>query len=119
MRETVFRCARFVTPRRRLCQAPSSQETYWRSQISEIVCLLRLPRYGTRALTTTPSTVTIKDIARVAGVAPSTVSKALNGSDAVSETTRANVAAVATRLGYCPNSIARSLKVRRTHTPSV
>jgi LacI family transcriptional regulator len=67
----------------------------------------------------TPSTVTIKDIARVAGVAPSTVSKALNGSDEVSESTRANVAAVATRLGYRPNSIARSLKVRRTHTLGV
>ncbi|HET8894867.1 MAG TPA: LacI family DNA-binding transcriptional regulator [Gaiellaceae bacterium] len=67
----------------------------------------------------TPSTVTIKDIARVAGVAPSTVSKALNGSAEVSEATRANVAAVATRLGYRPNSIARSLKVRRTHTLGV
>jgi LacI family transcriptional regulator len=68
---------------------------------------------------TTPSTVTIKDIARLAGVAPSTVSKALNGSDEVSETTRAKVTAVATRLGYRPNSIARSLKVRRTHTLGV
>jgi LacI family transcriptional regulator len=67
----------------------------------------------------TPSAVTIKDIARVAGVAPSTVSKALNGSGEVSETTRANVAAVAARLGYRPNSIARSLKVRRTHTLGV
>jgi LacI family transcriptional regulator len=66
-----------------------------------------------------PSTVTIKDIARVAGVAPSTVSKALNGSLEVSEGTRANVSAVATRLGYRPNSIARSLKVRRTHTLGV
>jgi LacI family transcriptional regulator len=67
----------------------------------------------------THSTVTIKDIARVAGVAPSTVSKALNGSSEVSEATRANVSAVATRLGYRPNSIARSLKVRRTHTLGV
>jgi LacI family transcriptional regulator len=64
-------------------------------------------------------TVTIKDIARVAGVAPSTVSKALNGSGEVSEATRANVAAIATRLGYRPNAIARSLKVRRTHTLGV
>jgi LacI family transcriptional regulator len=66
-----------------------------------------------------PNTVTIKDIARVAGVAPSTVSKALNGSVEVSESTRANVTAIATRLGYRPNSIARSLKVRRTHTLGV
>jgi len=67
----------------------------------------------------TANSVTIKDIARVAGVAPSTVSKALNGSMEVSETTRANVTAVASRLGYRPNSIARSLKVRRTHTLGV
>src|SRR5436190_23137716 len=67
----------------------------------------------------TPTTVTIKHIARVAGVAPSTVSKALNGSVEVSEATRANVSAVAARLGYRPNSIARSLKVRRTHTLGV
>jgi LacI family transcriptional regulator, galactose operon repressor len=67
----------------------------------------------------TTGSVTIKDIARVAGVAPSTVSKALNGSDEVSEATRAKVAAVASRLGYRPNSIARSLKVRRTHTLGV
>jgi LacI family transcriptional regulator len=66
-----------------------------------------------------PNTVTIKDIARVAGVAPSTVSKALNGSVEVSESTRANVTEIATRLGYRPNSIARSLKVRRTHTLGV
>lgn len=65
------------------------------------------------------ATVTIKDIARVAGVAPSTVSKALNGSPEVSEPTRANITAVATRLGYRPNAIARSLKVRRTHTLGV
>lgn len=72
-----------------------------------------------RAPVAPTTTVTIKDIARVAGVAPSTVSKALNGSSEVSEATRANVAAVATRLGYRPNAIARSLKVRRTHTLGV
>jgi LacI family transcriptional regulator len=72
----------------------------------------RAPARGT-------TTVTIKDIARVAGVAPSTVSKALNGSDEVSETTRANISAVAARLGYRPNSIARSLRVRSTHTLGV
>lgn len=71
------------------------------------------------AAVATTNAVTIKDIARVAGVAPSTVSKALNGSAEVSEATRANVAAIAARLGYRPNSIARSLKVRRTHTLGV
>ena len=72
-----------------------------------------------RAQDPSSATVTIKDIARVAGVAPSTVSKALNGSTEVSEPTRASIAAVAARLGYRPNAIARSLKVRRTHTLGV
>ncbi|HXW78905.1 MAG TPA: LacI family DNA-binding transcriptional regulator [Acidimicrobiales bacterium] len=63
--------------------------------------------------------VTIKDIARVVGVAPSTVSKALNGSEEVSASTRARVASAAARLGNRPNAIARSLKVRRTHTLGV
>ena len=67
----------------------------------------------------TGKSVTISDIARVAGVASSTVSKALNGSPEVSEPTRARVAEVATRLGYRPNAIARSLKTRTTHTLGV
>jgi LacI family transcriptional regulator, galactose operon repressor len=68
---------------------------------------------------TTGNSVTLKDIALVAGVAPSTVSKALNGSEEVSEPTRARIAAVAARLGYRPNAIARSLRVRRTRTLGV
>jgi LacI family transcriptional regulator len=60
--------------------------------------------------------VTIKDVARVAGVSHGTVSKALNDSTEVSEDTRRRVAAAAERLGYRPNAIARSLKNRRTHT---
>ena len=60
--------------------------------------------------------VTIKDVAQLAGVSHGTVSKALNDSREVSEGTRVRVAAIAERLGYRPNSIARSLKNRRTHT---
>jgi LacI family transcriptional regulator len=67
----------------------------------------------------TGKSVTISDIARVAGVASSTVSKALNGSPEVSEPTRARVAEIAKRLDYRPNAIARSLKTRRTHTLGV
>lgn len=63
--------------------------------------------------------VTLKDIARVAGVAHGTVSKALNGSPEVGPATRARITAIADRLGYRPNTIARSLKSRRTHTLGV
>jgi LacI family transcriptional regulator len=67
----------------------------------------------------TGRSATIKDIAQVAGVASSTVSKALNGSPEISEPTRERIIAVAKRLGYRPNAIARSLKVQRTHTLGV
>jgi len=67
----------------------------------------------------TGKSVTIKDVARIAGVSQSTVSKALNGSAEVSEPTRARIAATAARVGYRPNAIARSLKVQRTHTLGV
>src|SRR5690349_16184202 len=63
--------------------------------------------------------VTIKDVARVAGVSHATVSKALNGSTEVSRDTRERVAAVASGLGYRPNAIARSLKARQSHTLGV
>jgi len=63
--------------------------------------------------------VTVKDVARVAGVSQATVSKALNDSHEVSDETRERVAAVASGLGYRPNAIARSLKARQTHTLGV
>jgi LacI family transcriptional regulator len=75
----------------------------------------RLTSPGFRA----PSRVTVKDVARVAGVTPGTVSKSLNDSREVSEPTRLRVLEAAARLGYRPNTIARSLKVRRTHTVGV
>lgn len=73
------------------------------------------PRHRGAKGTSSPR-VTIKDVARVAGVSHGTVSKALNHSAEVSEDTRAKIALAAERLGYRPNAIARSLKERRTHT---
>ena len=66
-----------------------------------------------------PRRVTVKDVARVAGVSYATVSKALNGSHEVSQETRERVTAVASGLGYRPNAIARSLKARQSHTLGV
>ncbi len=51
----------------------------------------------------------IKDIARLAGVAPSTVSRALAGSDRVSAATRQRIREIADDLDYSPSVIARSL----------
>lgn len=58
--------------------------------------------------------VTIKDISKKCGVAPSTVSKALNGYADVRPETAAKVRAAAEELGYHPNSAARTLKTSRS-----
>ena len=60
--------------------------------------------------------VTIKDVAREAGVSIGTASQALGGSAVVREATRRRVLAVATRLRYQPSALARGLVTRRTHT---
>lgn len=53
--------------------------------------------------------VTIKDVAKEAGVAISTVSKALNNCFSISGETAVHVKQVAKRLGYHPNSRAQTL----------
>jgi LacI family transcriptional regulator len=57
--------------------------------------------------------VTIKDVARLAGVSVATVSRVLNSSAPVREETRDRVLAVAKELRFAPNSAARSLSRRR------
>ena len=63
--------------------------------------------------------ITIKDVARAAGVSVATVSRVQNGSDLVKEETRHRVGAVAARLGYHPHGAARSLITRQTNTIGV
>jgi len=58
--------------------------------------------------------VTIKDIARRAGVSFSTVSKALQNSPLVRPSTKQRVLAIAKEMGYEPNLAARSLVSRKT-----
>ena len=60
--------------------------------------------------------VTIKDIAREAGVSISTVSNALNGLSVVSPETIAKVMEVADRLHYVPNLNGKNLKAGSTKT---
>lgn len=59
-------------------------------------------------------TTTLKDVAREACVSLASVSRALNGTGVVTESTRARVLEVAARLHYVPNSGAQSLMSRRT-----
>ncbi|MBA3234584.1 MAG: LacI family DNA-binding transcriptional regulator [Chloroflexi bacterium] len=61
---------------------------------------------------------TLKDVARLAEVDPSTVSRVLRGdpSQAVRGETRDRIIAAAGSLRYRPNALARSLRTRRTDT---
>jgi DNA-binding LacI/PurR family transcriptional regulator len=62
------------------------------------------------------SPVSIKDIARVADVSHSTVSRALSDSPLVSAQTKARIQHLAHEMGYSPDAQARSLVVGRTQT---
>lgn len=73
------------------------------------------PARPTDPITTRP--VTMRDIARAAGVAQSTVSRVLNGSAMVvpvAAETRQRVLDAARRLGFTPNPMARALRGART-----
>ncbi|MCS7172643.1 MAG: LacI family transcriptional regulator [Armatimonadetes bacterium] len=59
---------------------------------------------------------TIKDVARLAGVSPATVSAVLNNRASVSVPLRRRVERAIRSLNYHPNALARGLKTRRTHT---
>ena len=59
---------------------------------------------------------TIHDVAKLAGVAPITVSRVINNSGYINENTREKVEAAISKLGYVPNVLARSLKSKRTNT---
>ncbi|MCR6107742.1 LacI family DNA-binding transcriptional regulator [Salipaludibacillus agaradhaerens] len=63
--------------------------------------------------------VTIKDIAKVAGVSYSTVSKALRNSPLVKAPTKKRIMAIADNLGYHPNVAARSLVSKRSNTVGI
>ncbi|MFJ3404123.1 LacI family DNA-binding transcriptional regulator [Promicromonospora sp. NPDC090134] len=60
--------------------------------------------------------VRITDVAALAGVSPSTVSKALNDTGSLRESTRVRVREAAERLGFVPDASARSLSARRSFT---
>ncbi len=63
--------------------------------------------------------VSIKDIAKAAGVSHSTVSRALSDSPLVAQATRLRIQRIAHRFGYSPDAIARGLVTRRTRTVGV
>ncbi len=65
------------------------------------------------------SEMTIKELARICGVAVSTVSRAMNDRADVNPATRARIRAAAEEHGYVPNASARHLKIGSTRTIAV
>jgi len=61
------------------------------------------------------SHITIKDIARILGVSPSTVSRALKDHPDISEDTKKLVKTFAEKVNYRPNALALSLRNRKTN----
>lgn len=59
---------------------------------------------------------TIRDVAELAGVHPSTVSRVINDDSRISEKTKNKVLLIIKKLGYTPNAIARGLKTKKTYT---
>jgi LacI family transcriptional regulator/LacI family repressor for deo operon, udp, cdd, tsx, nupC, and nupG len=60
--------------------------------------------------------VSIKDIARAAGVSYSTVSRALHDSPLIRPEVRQRIQDLARRMGYTPNALAQGLQARLTHS---
>ena len=63
--------------------------------------------------------ITVKHVAKEAGVSTQTVSRVVNNAEGVLPETRQRVQETIRRLGYRPNVIARSLTQRRTCTMGV
>jgi len=59
--------------------------------------------------------VTIKDVAKKAGVSIAAVSYALNNKSGVNEETKKNIKRVAEEMGYVPNSLAQGLLSKKTN----
>lgn len=63
--------------------------------------------------------ISIKDIARLAGVSHSTVSRALRNSPLIPASTAGRIQRIAEEAGYTASAVARSLVTRRTQTVGV
>ncbi|AKG72956.1 LacI family DNA-binding transcriptional regulator [Salinicoccus halodurans] len=60
--------------------------------------------------------VTIKDVAKIASVSPSTVSRVIKDHDGISDTTKKKVRKIMEDIGYSPNIAARNLVTNQSYT---
>ncbi|WP_342565640.1 LacI family DNA-binding transcriptional regulator [Paenibacillus sp. FSL R7-0345] len=63
--------------------------------------------------------MTIKDVARLAGVSVATVSRVMNGRDRVSDATRKKIQRIIEELNFVPNTMAASMVSKKTHMLAV
>ena len=84
--------------------------------VSEIG-FIRFP--GMKQLTAAPPPPTIHDVAKHAGVGSATVSRVLNGTAPVSQSTREAVMTAIAELNYTPSTAARRLSLGKTFTISI
>lgn len=63
--------------------------------------------------------VTLKDLARILGIAPSTVSRALKGHPDISKSTQETVCKLAGQLKYTPNAVALGLRIGKSNQIAV
>ena len=59
---------------------------------------------------------TIKDVARIAGVSTSTVSRTINNSPSIPDDTKARITEIMKQLNYTPNQFAKSLTTNKSYT---
>jgi LacI family transcriptional regulator len=78
--------------------------------------MLRIPCYAYHIDLSRAKMPTIRDVAKLAGVAPITVSRVVNDSGYVSQATRTKVEAAVEELGYVPNMLGPSLRFKQTMT---
>lgn len=96
-----------VVPQRRGSRAPAEQKEKRTMPTTESAEVIDQPR------------VTIAQVAKLAGVSPTTVSHVLSGKRIVGAETRGTVEEAIKQLGYRPNHVARSLRTQRSHMVAV
>ena len=93
-------------------------QEYTHRGIHIIVSIVFAFSYGDLIVKRVSSTysVTLADVARVAGVSTMTVSRVVNGDSRVKPETRQRIEQTIEALGYRPNTVARMMRSRQTHT---
>ena len=91
-----------------LCQTEPACKSFYKTRKLNVIMRVAMENGK-------PSKATLRDVARRAGVATSTISRYLNGSLELPSPTRDRVQAAIAELNYRPNALARSLQAGRSH----